>query len=71
MTHFISKIWLYQWKYCNIIQADLAIFEIYGPTKIRLKYTEFAYKKTKDTFKLGDRFPKKGHYPSLIHKIAD
>jgi hypothetical protein len=31
-----------------------------GIKKIRLAYNEFAYKKTKDTYKLGDMFLKKG-----------
>ncbi len=30
--------------------------------EIRLAYNEFAYKKTKDTYKLGDRFLKKGQF---------
>jgi hypothetical protein len=31
-------------------------------TKIRLAYNEFAFKKTKDTYKLGDRFLKNSQF---------
>jgi hypothetical protein len=37
----------------------------------RLAYNEFAYKKTKDTYKLGDSSLKKANFQSHIHEIAD
>ncbi len=46
MTHFIFKIWLYLWKYCNMIQADLAIFERYEP-KIGSNIMNFHIKRTR------------------------
>ncbi len=42
-----------------------------GTKKIRLAYIEFAYKKTMDAYKLGDRFLKKTYFQSHICKIAD
>jgi hypothetical protein len=35
------------------------------------KFNEFAYKKTKDTFKLGDRFLKKAYFQLYVREIAD
>jgi hypothetical protein len=41
-----------------IVQAVPVIFERKKLPKIRLAYNEFAYKKTKDAYKLRDRFLK-------------
>jgi hypothetical protein len=39
--------------------------------KNRLAHNEFTYKKTKDTYKLGDRFLKKENFQSQKCKIKD
>jgi hypothetical protein len=47
------------------MQVDLVICD--RDQKIRLAYNEFEYKKTKDTYKLGDTFLEKGHFFKRIY----
>ncbi len=50
------------------LQADLVVCKRY---KIKLAFNEFSCNKTKDTYKLGDRFLQKGNFQAHIHEMAN